>query len=105
MTEAQIESAFVAFAQGAGLRALKLRIDGQNGWPDRTIFTWKGPVFFEFKTKTGKFSVIQKVWKTRLTNDGYSYFSPTSLEEAKAMLIEFLKGEKTEGQSYPGTGA
>lgn len=91
MNERQIETAFVKFAQSAGVDALKLRIDGRNGFPDRTIFTWKGPAFFEFKAKEGRLRTMQKVWKSRLENMGYKFYTPRSLEEAKANLLEFLK--------------
>lgn len=34
----------------------------------------RGPVFFEFKTETGKQSEVQKFWQIKVEDAGYSYY-------------------------------
>lgn len=92
--EADIEGVFVKYAESVGCPALKLRIDGANGFPDRTILTPKGVLFFEFKTPKGKLRPMQKVWRKLLIDLGYQIHTPRSSAEAIELLDNFLKGEE-----------
>lgn len=92
MKEATIEQAFVTYCESLGYEALKLRIDGKNGWPDRTVFTQLGAIFFEFKTPSGRYRAMQKKRKLMLTELGYTVATPRRIGEAEAILDEFLKG-------------
>jgi len=67
MIERDLEKQFVEHAESRGCLALKLRIDGQNGFPDRTVICPNGSVFFvEFKRPGGKLSVVQEQWIEQL---------------------------------------
>ena len=93
MSEADIENQFVDHVKSLGYLALKLRIDGQNGWPDRTVITDRGVMFFEFKTPQGRLSAAQGRWMRSLRRLGYKTDTATSLNQAKAALRRFLKGD------------
>lgn len=88
--ESTVESAFVAYAESIGCKALKLRIDGQNGWPDRTVVTPRGTLFAEFKTEAGKLRPMQRVWKKVLEDLGYIYIIPRQIGDAEKELDRFL---------------
>jgi len=92
-SEASIEDAFVEYAEGRDCEAIKLRIDGQNGFPDRTILTPHGRVFFiEFKKPGGKLSVSQKRWIAKLKKIGFQCEVVDKLNDAKQILDDFLGG-------------
>lgn len=93
MLETDIEDAFVAYAASLGLDALKLRIDGRNGWPDRTVFTPRGVLFFEFKQKKGRSRAMQRFWCKVLNRLGYQVHVPRQIGEAEKVLNEFLKDD------------
>lgn len=88
--EADIENAFTRYAESLGCLCLKLRIDGCNGWPDRTILTPKGVLFMEFKRPEGKLRPMQTVWRKVLEDLRYPIHTPRSFEKAKQILDEFL---------------
>ncbi|MEM6471700.1 MAG: VRR-NUC domain-containing protein [Planctomycetota bacterium] len=89
-TESEIEEKFVRYALSLGCTALKLRIDGANGFPDRTVITPSGVLFAEFKRHDGKFRPMQRVWMKRLTSMGYVVLTPRAAGEAESQLDEFL---------------
>lgn len=91
MLEATIEDAFVSHAEAKGCQALKLRIDGQNGWPDRTVITSKGVLFFEFKQKRGRSRAMQRFWRKVLAGLGHTIHVPRAVGEAERILDEYLK--------------
>lgn len=90
MIESEIESAFVKFAENKGCQALKLRVDGKNGWPDRTVITPKGIFFAEFKSAKGKLRPMQKFYKSLLESLGFTVLTPKELGEAEQFLKEFI---------------
>lgn len=92
--EADIENGFVAYAESLGCKALKLRIDGQNGWPDRTVLTPYGVLFFEFKQLKGRTRAMQRVWHKILRSFGFKVFLPRRKGEAEEVLREWLDGHK-----------
>jgi len=89
--ERDIEDAFVEFAKTKGCRALKLRIDGQNGFPDRTVLCPTGFVFYvEFKTPEGKLSAGQIEWRDTLSKLGFIVLTARTTGEAERFLVELL---------------
>lgn len=71
LLESQIENAVVKYVERLDGEALKLRIDGRNGYPDRTIKLPNGIEFLiEFKTPAGKLRSAQKKWIKRLRELG-----------------------------------
>lgn len=91
-SERQVENKFVAYVRTLGLEALKLRIDGKNGWPDRSIFLPNGKaIFFEFKTPEGRERAMQTIWKQHLLQKGFEVHTPRSFLEAKEQLTNFLE--------------
>ncbi|QEF98174.1 VRR-NUC domain protein [Stieleria maiorica] len=89
--EADIESAFVAYADRKGCLALKLRIDGANGFPDRTVITPRGIFFAEFKKPGGKLRPAQKRIAEELRRLGFQVITPTEIGQAEKALDEFLQ--------------
>lgn len=90
IVEADIENQFVKYAEANQCVALKLRIDGQNGFPDRTVLTPRGVVFMEFKTPVGKLRPMQRFWRNVLRKTGYEVHTPRSFEDAKKILDKTL---------------
>jgi len=91
MTEAQIEQDFVDYAHAMGCRPLKLRIDGEDGFPDRTVLTPDGGVLFvEFKRPGGRLRPQQKQWLARLQSLGHPAIVATSVQQAARALCDVL---------------
>lgn len=89
--EKLIEDAFVAFAEQHGCQAIKLRIDNQNGFPDRTVLCPDGTMFFiEFKTPDGKFRAGQVQWHKKLSDLGFIVLTVRVAGEAERFLEELL---------------
>ena len=68
--ESDIERKFVKWCLTQGYECLKLRIDGENGFPDRTVITPNGIYFIELKRPGGKLRARQRVWIDKLTKLG-----------------------------------
>ena len=65
--EKHTEEKFVAWCQANKWECLKLRIDGQNGFPDRTVITPWGVFFVEFKrTANDALRPRQQFWQNCL---------------------------------------
>lgn len=88
--EATTENAFVKYAESKDCLALKLRIDGSNGFPDRTVITPGGIFFAEFKRPDGKLRPAQKVLIEQLRALGFVVITPTEKGEAEAILDKFI---------------
>lgn len=88
--EADIENAFVKYAEQLGCLALKLRMDNRNGFPDRTILTPKGVFFIEFKRPGGQLSYHQRNWISRIRKLGFKAFVFDNVEDAVTKLNEIL---------------
>ena len=82
MKECDIERKFVKFCLDKGWECLKLRFDGENGFPDRTVLTPNGIYFIELKRPGGKLRARQRVWLDKLNNLGYKADYFDSLETA-----------------------
>ena len=87
MLEAKIEKAVVEYAEELGGEGLKLRIDGKNGYPDRT-FKLPGGIEFliEFKAPTGKLRDAQKKWIKRLRELGNRVYVVDNIREGKMIV-------------------
>lgn len=89
--EKLIEDAFVAFAEQKGCQAIKLRIDGQNGFPDRTVLCPNGFVFFiEFKSPNGSWRAGQIEWRKKIEVLGFIVLEVRFAGEAERFLEELL---------------
>jgi len=86
--EAKVETDIVGWATSNGGVALKLKIDGVRGFPDRTILMPGGIVLFVEvkKPKGGVVSQQQKDWVRRLTALGFLCIVATSLEQVVAAV-------------------
>ena len=49
-----------------------------------------GPVFFEFKTPTGRQSEVQMIWAELIREHKYNYFIVTSLRDFQSILNSIL---------------
>ena len=90
MNEAEIENAVVAYAESLGAIAVKLRVDGENGFPDRTIIGPAGVLFIEFKTPRGRLRPMQRVWIERLTSQGHQVEVVSSVARGCEIVDRFL---------------
>lgn len=91
--ESDIEGAFVTYAESLDCHAMKLRIDGMNGWPDRTVICPCGRIMFiEFKRPGGKVRPMQRVWAKILRNCGFLVITPNVIGEAESKLDQLLGG-------------
>lgn len=89
--ELDVEKPFVAYARTRGCKALKLRLIGIRGFPDRTVICPEGRVLFiEFKRKGKTQTGPQIRWMNILQSLGFQYFVCDSTEKAKAVLDDFL---------------
>lgn len=71
--ESLFEGRLKRYCDAQEWECLKLRIDGENGFPDRTILGPDGNVFFaELKAKNGTLRGRQKWWLRRLQELGYN---------------------------------
>lgn len=89
--ETALEDRCVKRIEQRGGLALKLKIDGVRGFPDRTILMPGKPVWFaEFKRlKSGRVSAQQLQWEYVLQQRGLKvYFIETDQQFADAMAKE-----------------
>ena len=94
--EADIESHFVReVGKLYNWPCLKLRIDGQAGFPDRTVLTPRGPWFCEFKSpRGGRLSAHQQSWRALLLRLGYPFCIATDSATAMESLRVWYVGQK-----------
>lgn len=89
-SESEIEDRFRRYAKSRGCLALKLRIDGENGFPDRTVITPAGVFFVEFKRPGGELRPAQRVWKRKLESMSYRVLVTSDTREAIRELENLL---------------
>jgi len=90
--EAYVEKQFVRYAQEKKCLALKLRIDGQKGFPDRTVICPNGEILFiEFKRDPSeKLSRTQVMWMAHLQDRGQKYCVAYDILTAQFALDHLL---------------
>lgn len=87
MLEKEIENQIVEYAESLDAKALKLRIDGQNGWPDRTVIFPLAPAFtIEVKKPGGRLSAKQKYWHSELWRLGMKNYVVDNIDDAIQIL-------------------
>lgn len=89
--ESAFESDFCAILRDHGWQPLKL--EGPKGWPDRTILSPFGEVFFfEFKNPNGggRLSDAQKYWAEKLTQMDHYYVLVETVDQANDILFRIL---------------
>lgn len=91
--EAHIEDEFCNWVDQQGGVALKLQIDGQRGFPDRTILLDGYVCFIEFKRPRGRLSQHQKDWISRLEDRGFQVAVCDNVADA----MEFVLGVIDDG--------
>jgi len=92
-TEADIEKAFCAWADRIGAECYKLRVDGVNGFPDRT-FIWNGVVIFiEFKRYDGKLRPMQEEFIEALASQKQNVIVSDNLTEVIEFCLEVCNDE------------
>ena len=96
--ERDIERSIVNYVEnGLGGKALKLRISGKNGYPDRTCFLPGGQlIIFETKCPGEHPEPIQKVMIRELRELGFNTHVVHSLEEAKRHIGKLMKEKPLE---------
>lgn len=94
LKEAEIEQAVCDYAKSIGCLAVKLRADGDIGFPDRTIFTARGVMFIEFKTPRGRLRKRQEVWIDYLRRLGFKVEIVTSVRQGERVINTFLEEQK-----------
>ena len=89
-TEAEIEFTVNQYIKKKGGRSLKLRIDGENGYPDRTVLLPDTPSFtIEFKKPSGRPSDKQIYWHRILNQNGHRSFIVDNVYEAQ-MVVDHM---------------
>ena len=95
--ERDVETYFRKHAEDLGCLLLKWVSPGNDGVPDRILVIPGGRVWFiEFKTKTGRLSKTQELWRRRLRDRGCTALVIRGKEEA-AELAGALKAYMTGG--------
>lgn len=91
MTESDIERDFAKHCALRGCLCLKLQVDGQRGFPDRTVILPDGAVVFvELKTESGYASVHQEQWLLDLLHHGQHAAICYGLDDAKEYIDGFF---------------
>ena len=88
MKESELENDVVEWAESQGGFALKLKIEGQRGWPDRTILLPDHRIVFAELKRPNKnrYSINQEIWIRRLINLGFPAGFYESLDDVKGLL-------------------
>lgn len=90
------ERKFRDWCHAQGYLCLKLQIEGNRGFPDRTVITPQKVIFMEFKTQVGRLSPHQLAWKGALEKfPTHPYYVPRSFEDAKRYVEEQLSNDTT----------
>jgi hypothetical protein len=101
-TEAHIEKEAVRLIETVyGGEALKLRIDGKNGYPDRTVLLPDQPAFtVEFKRPGEEPFASQLMWHRRLTLLGKKNFIVDNHDDLVAILDRAVDVAKRRVEDY-----
>jgi len=77
-----------------GALCLKLRIDGSNGFPDRSIITPECIFFIEFKSPRGRLSPRQKEWIRVLRDMRFTVFVISDFHDGAEAVEEWMREEE-----------
>jgi len=92
MLECIYERQFARHCESIGVECLKLRVDGRDGFPDRTILCAGGTVgFVEFKRPGKQLRPQQQLWKRLLETLGFPYAIAFSFEDAVVFLDDLIR--------------
>ena len=92
MLEHIYERQFARHCESIGVSCLKLRIDGRDGFPDRTLLLPNGRIgFVEFKQPGKQLRPQQRLWKGLLEALGFSYAVAFSFEDAMDFLDTLME--------------
>jgi len=88
MIEAEIEKELCSLCERSGWECLKLELNGSRGFPDRTVLTPWGAVYFvELKRpKGGVVSPHQDHWRRRLEIKGYEWTLVSTIDEVRSFV-------------------
>lgn len=89
--ERKLENKVRKWAEARGIITLKLNMRGMRGWPDRLFIKDGVAYFIEFKTASGKVSLIQQHVFERLARAGMGVAVVSSFEAAKIVLFCIFK--------------
>lgn len=84
--ETYAENKTVDWAKRNGILTTKLKIEGQNGWPDRAFWLPGTPAVIEFKRIGERPRKLQFYIMKQLAALGYNVFWTDNYEEAVAYL-------------------
>jgi len=91
ITEKEIETAFVKYAESKGCEALKLVFLRLKGFPDRSVLCKNGETFYiEFKRKGKKLTDLQIKVRNMLETYGFEYHVCDEIGQAEEILDEVL---------------
>lgn len=91
MLECVYEKQFATYCTNVGVECLKLRIDGRDGFPDRTVLCPGGNIgFIEFKQPGRELRPQQRLWKRHLESLDFPYTIAYSFEDAVDFLNTLL---------------
>ena len=94
MTGTGIEKAFVEYLrENYALEAFKLRIDGVDGFPDRSVIVGGRIFLIEFKSPNEKLRPQQRKIHGELKADGTPVFIGRDLEESIKAIEEWILEE------------
>lgn len=90
--EKDIETPFVAWCHSKkGVRCRKLKLETEQGFPDRTVFLPTGKTLYvEFKKPGEKASFHQYRWNKFLNDNGFPAIITDDLNEAKTFVESWL---------------
>lgn len=90
--EADVESRICSFCQKQGWLCLKLILVSMMGFPDRTIITNHGVVFFELKRpRGGRLKKQQDYWlKTLSSKGGCKAYRVNSFDQFLALMSHHI---------------
>jgi hypothetical protein len=86
VTEAEIEKPAVALASTAGWFVRKVEWPGRRGAPDRVFIKDGRVVWIEFKSPTGKLSLLQEKEIKRMREAGAEVHVCSDLDDVRGIL-------------------
>lgn len=89
--EETIEKKFVSECDKLGVKAIKLEVQGDKGWPDRLVLLpFSRVLFIEFKAPGGKTSIHQEMKFDLLNSYGHKVYIFDNYEKAIELVEQYL---------------